>query len=94
MKANTTAADIIPGQIVMTINELEEVELKSYPPVSVANDALTFCEYAHDLDDHQVLSYILSLSAARDRDTIVGRLLDYFGSLKSVLEARPEQLRT
>lgn len=93
MKANTTAASIIPGQIVMTLDELETVELTPYSPASIANDALTFREYAPDLDDQQVLGYILSLTATRERDAIVKRLLDYFGSLKSVLEARPEQLR-
>ena len=44
-------------------------------------------------DDTEVLSTILSYaSGTKDSAGLVARLLDSFGSLKAVLEARPEQL--
>ena len=44
-------------------------------------------------DDTEILSTVLSYaSGTRDTAGLVTRLLDSFGSLKAVLEARPEQL--
>ena len=44
-------------------------------------------------DDIEILSTILSYAnGSRDTAGLVARLLDSFGSLKTVLEARPEQL--
>ena len=44
-------------------------------------------------DDTEVLSTVLSYAkGARDTDLLVSRLFDTFGSLKAILEARPEQL--
>ena len=44
-------------------------------------------------DDIEILSTILSYaSGTKDTTGLVARLLDSFGSLKAVLEARPEQL--
>ena len=44
-------------------------------------------------DDTEVLSTVLSYAkGARDTDLLVARLFDTFGSLKAILEARPEQL--
>ena len=46
-------------------------------------------------DDIEILSTVLSYAGGtRDTGALVGRLLDSFGSLKAVLEARPEQLLT
>lgn len=46
-----------------------------------------------NFDDSEVLSTILSYAnGSKDTTGLVTRLLDSFGSLKSVLEARPEQL--
>ncbi len=44
-------------------------------------------------DDSEILSTVLSYAnGTRDTAGLVARLLDSFGSLKAVLEARPEQL--
>ena len=44
-------------------------------------------------DDSEILSTILSYaSGTRDAAGLVARLMDTFGSLKAILEARPEQL--
>ncbi len=44
-------------------------------------------------DDTEILSTVLSYAnGTRDTSGLVNRLLDSFGSLKAVLEARPEQL--
>ena len=44
-------------------------------------------------DDIEILSTVLSYAAGtKDTTALVARLLDSFGSLKAVLEARPEQL--
>ena len=44
-------------------------------------------------DDNEILSTILSYAnGTKDTSGLVARLLDSFGSLKAVLEARPEQL--
>ncbi len=44
-------------------------------------------------DDTEILSTVLSYAnGTRDTSGLVARLLDSFGSLKAVLEARPEQL--
>ena len=44
-------------------------------------------------DDIEILSTVLSYAGGtKDTGAIVARLLDAFGSLKAVLEARPEQL--
>ena len=91
MKANTTNA-IIPGQIAMNIDAHELIERKPFTEANITHDMVTFREYAPDLDDQQVLGYILTLSASRDRETLTEKLLDHVGSLKNVLEARPEQL--
>ena len=46
-----------------------------------------------NFDDSEILSTVLSYaSGTRDTAGLVARLLDSFGSLKAVLEARPEQL--
>ena len=46
-------------------------------------------------DDIEILSTVLSYAnGTRDTAGLVARLLDSFGSLKAVLEARPEQLLT
>ena len=46
-------------------------------------------------DDTEILSTVLSYAnGTRDTAGLVARLLDSFGSLKAVLEARPEQLLT
>ena len=44
-------------------------------------------------DDAEVLSTVLSYAkGSRDTDSLVNSLFDTFGSLKAILEARPEQL--
>ena len=44
-------------------------------------------------DDTEILSTVLSYaSGTKDTAGLVAKLLDTFGSLKAVLEARPEQL--
>lgn len=90
MNANKTI--LIPAQIAMNIDTPEANERKSFATANIASDVVTFREYAPDLDDRQVLGYILTLSASRDREMLTETLLDHFGSLKNVLEARPEQL--
>ena len=46
-----------------------------------------------NFDESEILSTILSYaSGTKDAPGLIGRLIDTFGSLKAVLEARPEQL--
>lgn len=91
MNANTT---FLPGQIAMDIDALVSVGPRPTGSADVVCDVVTFRENAPDLDDQQVLDYILTLSAAHNRVSIAATLLDHFGTLKNVLEARPEQLRS
>lgn len=59
------------------------------------NNLLIFRENAADMEEKEVLEYILSLCPNRKSNgELSGVLLDTFGSLKAVLEARPEQLKT
>ena len=53
------------------------------------------CEHGFEnLDDTEILSTILSYApGARDTAGLVARLFETFGSLKGILEARPEQLQ-
>ena len=52
-----------------------------------------FRNYAADLTEHEVLSNILQFTNIRkDKEIVAANLLDTFGSLKNVLEARPEML--
>ena len=58
------------------------------------NNLLIFRENAADMEEKEVLEYILSLCPNRKNNgELSGVLLDTFGSLKAVLEARPEQLK-
>lgn len=43
-------------------------------------------------EDDEILSTILSFGGTKDNRTLISKLFDEFGSLKGVLEARPEQL--
>jgi len=46
-------------------------------------------------DDTEILATVLSYArGTKSADEMVGRLLETFGSLKGILEARPEQLRS
>ena len=46
-----------------------------------------------NFEDHQILELLLFYSKTRgDTNPLAHELLDQFGSLKGVLEARPEQL--
>ena len=48
-----------------------------------------------NFEDHQILELLLFYARARvDTNPLAHELLDRFGSLKGVLEARPEQLMT
>ena len=48
-----------------------------------------------NFEDHQILELLLFYAKAQaDTNPLAHELLDRFGSLKGVLEARPEQLRT
>ena len=58
------------------------------------DDLLIFRENAPDMDDKQILNHLLSFYPCKDRAAVAGNLLDAFGSLKNILEARPEQLET
>lgn len=58
------------------------------------NNLLIFRENAADMEEKEVLEYILSLCPnRRNNGELSDVLLDRFGSLKAVLEARPEQLK-
>ena len=71
---------------------MEKKENYSYKIITPVSP-LIFRENAPDLDDRQVLEYILSLTATTKKNEVVVRLLETFGSLKNILEARPEQLK-
>ena len=48
-----------------------------------------------NFEDHQILELLLFYAKAQtDTNPVAHELLDHFGSLKGVLEARPEQLMT
>jgi DNA repair protein RadC len=56
---------------------------------------LTFRESAPDLSEKDLLLHLLQFAnGTKDRDILADNLLDHFGNLKAVLEARPEQLRS
>lgn len=58
-------------------------------------DALLFRENAADFDEKQALAHILNFTRCNvNSEKLAASLLETFGSLKNVLEARPEQLRT
>ena len=58
-------------------------------------DTLIFRETAPDMDERELLTHLLQFAhGIGDRDAMASALLDRFGGLKAVLEARPEQLRT
>ena len=57
-------------------------------------DTLVFRETAPDMDEKELLTHLLQFANVKDRDAMTTALLDRFGGLKAVLEARPEQLRT
>lgn len=55
---------------------------------------LTFRESAPDMDEKELLLHLLQFApGAKDKDALADGLIDRFGSLKAILEARPEQLR-
>ena len=55
---------------------------------------LTFRETAPDMDEKELLLHLLQFTnTTKDKSCLADDLLDSFGSLKAVLEARPEQLR-
>lgn len=59
------------------------------------NTALIFREAAPDMDEKELLTHLLKFAqGVKDRNALATELLDRFGSLKAVLEARPEQLRS
>jgi len=63
--------------------------------MTISNDLLIFRESAVDMEESEVLTYILKLAPCRkDPEILASDLLERFGSLKNVLEARPEMLRT
>ena len=63
--------------------------------MTISNDLLIFRESAVDMEESEVLTYILKLAPCRkDPEILAADLLERFGSLKTVLEARPEMLRT
>ena len=58
-------------------------------------NTLIFRENTTVLDEKQSLAHILQFTGRNvNSDQLASALLDTFGSLKNVLEARPEQLRT
>lgn len=58
-------------------------------------DTLIFRETAPDMDERELLTHLLQFAhGIKDHDAMASALLDRFGGLKAVLEARPEQLRT
>lgn len=81
----------------LTIDDLNAPE--SFNPYRNAtrpqptSDILTFRERAPYLDDNQILDFILGLTNVRDKQRVAETLMDYFGTLKNILEARPDQLR-
>lgn len=58
------------------------------------NTLLTFRENAPDMEEKELLVHLLRFSSNKgDTEALADNLLDHFGSLKAVLEARPEMLR-
>lgn len=56
-------------------------------------NANIFRENAIDFKEVEVLEHVLSFSGTKaNKETIAANLLETFGSLKNVIEARPEQL--
>lgn len=55
---------------------------------------LYFRENAPDMEEREILTYLLSARSTKNADQIAASLLDEFGSLKNILEAKPEALQT
>ena len=56
-------------------------------------NSLMFREYAIDLSEKEVLTHVLQFASTKaNKEEIACNLLETFGSLKNVIEARPEQL--
>lgn len=58
-------------------------------------NATIFRENAIDFEEQEILSHVLQFSSAKtNKEELAHNLLNTFGSLKNVIEARPEQLKT
>lgn len=58
------------------------------------DNAVIFRENVQEMEETEVLCYLLRFTQPEHKvDSLAASLIDNFGSLKSVLEARPEQLR-
>lgn len=58
-------------------------------------NSIMFREYAIDLTEKEVLTHVLQFASTKaNKEELAHNLLETFGSLKAVIEARPEQLET
>ena len=89
MKANANEC-----QTMMDLGPITAHAAQAETKPTTADDLLIFRENAPDMDDAQILDFILTLTPSKSRASLAAGLLDTFGSLKAVLEARPEQLET
>lgn len=57
-------------------------------------NTIMFREYAIDLTEKEVLTHVLQFASTKlNKEELAHNLLETFGSLKAVIEARPEQLQ-
>ena len=56
-------------------------------------NATLFREFAVDFSEKETLNHILSFTRVKDPEQVTENLIDSFGSLKGIIEARPEQLK-
>jgi len=77
----------------MTIQQVSLFETTTTTTESFTPETmLYFRENAASMDDKSLLSFLLTFTSTRKREELADALLDSFGSLRGVLEARPEQL--
>lgn len=56
---------------------------------------LIFREHTAELEESEILEYLLKFcKSSADKEETAAALIDHFGSLKNVLEAKPEALQT
>ena len=62
--------------------------------MNFTDNAVIFRENVQDMEESEIIKYLLQFTQrAANKETIAAALLEQFGNLKNVLEARPEQLR-
>lgn len=63
--------------------------------MKLSENVVIFRENVQDMDEIEIVRYLLKFTRNNsDTESLANELLNRFGSLKNILEARPEQLRS